>query len=490
MGKKKIIIALLAVMMIVATAGCSLIQVDPEKDLQKVVIEIGDEKVLKREFNSYLTYHKMVYELNGQALPEGDELELLKEDILNTISEIKVLKNKAIETQLEIDSEGLDEEAQTYLDSFIEGLGEEEYSSFLEENYMDADSFKEFFKSYLEDVRYANAAIESFNDDLNENKEEELSKVVLTIGGEEILKDEFYYNLSKMEFDYYVSMGSGLPADQESLEFIYDELLNKISESRIMYQEAVDKGINASQDEIDKEIENLEAYFSTYFDEEALEGFLSEYYLSVDDYNRLLKDEAVRIVYIEKLQKQMETGVTVTSEEISEYYEENKSSYDTSSVSAKHILTESESYAKEMMDSIDDAKGFEEVFEKAQDDENIKEASDLGEFTYNQMVTEFAEAAFALGVGEVSSEPVQSQYGYHIIYVYDKSEADLPTLADKTDEIRQILVAGKVSEEYETVKSAAIEKTDIIKEEIKDPFLAYLEELKDEYKVKTYPSRL
>jgi foldase protein PrsA len=106
------------------------------------------------------------------------------------------------------------------------------------------------------------------------------------------------------------------------------------------------------------------------------------------------------------------------------------------------------------------------------------------------MVTEFAEAAFALGVGEVSSEPVQSQYGYHIIYVYDKSEADLPTLADKTDEIRQILVAGKVSEEYETVKSAAIEKTDISKEEIKDPFLAYLEELKDEYKVKTYPSRL
>jgi foldase protein PrsA len=487
---KKIIVVLLAALMILATAGCGLIQVDPEKDMERVVIELKDEEILKREFNSYLTYHKMVYELNSYTLPEGDDLDLLKEDILNTISEIKVLKNKALELELEIDSEGLDDEIGNYLDSFLETMGEDRYSSFLAENHMDEESFEEFFRSYLEDIRYANAAIENFNSELNENKEEELSKVVMTLDGEEILKDEFYYHLSKLEFDYYVSMGSGLPSDQESLTFIYDELLSKISESRVMYKQALDEGVEVTEDEIDKEVENLESYFATYFDQEALEGFLSDYYLSLDDYNRLLEEEAARIVHIEKLQKKLETGVTVTSDEISKYYEDKKSSYDTSSISAKHILTESESYARELMDSISDAASFEEAFEKAQDDENVREASDLGEFTHNQMVTEFADAAFALGKGEVIQEPVQSQYGYHIIYVYDKNEAEIPTLEDKTDEIRQILIAGKVTDEYMSLKDQAMEDADISKEEVKDPFLTYLEELKEEYKVKTYPSRL
>jgi len=257
-----------------------------------------------------------------------------------------------------------------------------------------------------------------------------------------------------------------------------------------MYKQALDEGVEVTEDEIDKEVENLESYFATYFDQEALEGFLSDYYLSLDDYNRLLEEEAARIVHIEKLQKKLETGVTVTSDEISKYYEDKKSSYDTSSISAKHILTESESYARELMDSISDAASFEEAFEKAQDDENVREASDLGEFTHNQMVTEFADAAFALGKGEVIQEPVQSQYGYHIIYVYDKNEAEIPTLEDKTDEIRQILIAGKVTDEYMSLKDQAMEDADISKEEVKDPFLTYLEELKEEYKVKTYPSRL
>jgi foldase protein PrsA len=480
----------LAVMLLWTTAGCNLIQVDTEKDMERVVIKMGDEEILKKEFNKYLTYNTLIYEVNGYALPEGDSLKTLKEDLLDTMVEIRLLRDQAEKSNLDVTLDDLQEEVDNMLTTFKTELGEDKYDRILTDNHMTREEFETFFRQYMEDVRYANAAIGDFTTQLRSNAKEELDKVIMKVNGEDILKSEFYYRLSMMEFDYYMGTGSGLPSDEESLEFIYEELRNDLAESRLMALKATEAGIQAETTEIEDKAKSLKANFTTYFNNETLGTYLADYYLTVPIFDELLLKDAQRAVLIEKYQKSLETGTTVTSDEIKEYYDKNKSNYDADTVSAKHILVEDEAYANELMTSITDSASFETVFARVQNDDKVKEAADLGAFKFGQMVKEFAGAAFAMAPGQVSSKPVKTEFGYHILYVYDKHTAVIPTLEEKTEEIRTGLVKSKALEKYTDEASATLEKADISKEDIKEPFEVYLDELLEEYGVITYPSRV
>lgn len=491
MNKRAKGLIILIILMLLATgAGCNMIQVDVDKDMERVVIEMGDEEIIKRDFNSYLTYHTLVYAVNGYSLPEGETLDIMKEDILQSMVEIRVLRKQAEELSLEVDLETMEEEVADFLDSLKTGLGEDKYLRLLSDNNMTQEEFESFFMQYNEDVRYANAAMAAFTENLMADSQQELEKILMTVNGESILKEELYYQLSLMEFDYYLSTGSGLPSDEDSLAYIYEEILDEILENRLIPALALEEGLNATDEEVEAEAISMKANLNTYFDEESLGTYLADYYLTSTRFEELLLEDARREVLVEKYKKSLEKGLTVTSEEIQEYYENNKENYDTDTVSAKHILTESEEYANELLDTITDAASFETAFALAQDDEQVKEAADLGAFSYGQMVTEFSDAAFSLEVGEVSPSPVESQFGYHIIYVYDRHDAQIPTLEEKTDEIRAGLITSKALDLYTENAAAALEEAQVDKEEIKEPFQVYLDDLYELYQVNTYPSRL
>ncbi|QSX07435.1 SurA N-terminal domain-containing protein [Alkalibacter rhizosphaerae] len=490
MNRKRYLTLLLIIAFLVTVAGCSLIQVDTEKDMERIVVEMGDEEIAKKEYNKYLTYHTLIYEVNGYTMPEGDSLKTMKEDLLDTMVEINILRKQAEELDLEVDLEGLSEEADELLTTFLEGLGEDKYLRILEDNYMTREEFESFFRKYMEDVKYANAAIANFTETLREDASAELDKVIMTVDGQTIKKEELYYQLSMVEFEYYLGTGSGLPGDSESLGFIYEEIQNKIAETRLMAAAAEKEGMTASDEEIEEMSKEMKANFSTYFNEETLETYLADYYLTTATYDAMLEEDAKRAVLIEKYQKSLETGLTVTSDEIKEYYDEHKSSYDTDTVSAKHILTESEDHANALLETITDVASFETAFELAKEDEEVKEAADLGAFSFGQMVTEFSAQAFAMDPGEVSTVPVKTEFGYHIIYVYDQHTAEIPTLEEKTSEIREGLVAAKAMELYTEKMTKAKEEAEIEKEEIQDPFEVHMDQLLEQYKVTTYPSRL
>ncbi|MCT8971472.1 peptidylprolyl isomerase [Microbaculum marinisediminis] len=110
-------------------------------------------------------------------------------------------------------------------------------------------------------------------------------------------------------------------------------------------------------------------------------------------------------------------------------------------VRARHILVETEDEAKEIKAEIDAGKDFAEIAaEKSKDPGSGAEGGDLGWFTKEQMVPEFAEAAFALGIGDVS-EPVKSDFGWHIIKVEEKR--DKPGFDEVEDQLYEMLVRQK-----------------------------------------------
>ena len=108
--------------------------------------------------------------------------------------------------------------------------------------------------------------------------------------------------------------------------------------------------------------------------------------------------------------------VNVTEEEAKAYYEANKHNYQKgATVSAKHILTDSEEKCKEILAFKDAAKEFSSC-------PSSQRGGDLGQFGKGQMVKEFEDAAFAANIGEVVG-PVKTQFGYHLIKVEKKNEA-------------------------------------------------------------------
>jgi peptidyl-prolyl cis-trans isomerase C len=91
-----------------------------------------------------------------------------------------------------------------------------------------------------------------------------------------------------------------------------------------------------------------------------------------------------------------------------------------SQVAAKHILVSTEQEAKDLLTKIrNEETTFEDAARKFSKCPSKMNEGDLGFFGKNMMVKEFETAAFALNVGEIS-EPVKTQFGWHLIKVYDK----------------------------------------------------------------------
>lgn len=108
-------------------------------------------------------------------------------------------------------------------------------------------------------------------------------------------------------------------------------------------------------------------------------------------------------------------------------------------VHARHILVEDEAKAKDAAERIKKGEDFAKVAgELSKDPGSGKEGGDLGWFTKERMVPEFAEAAFKLEKGQVSA-PVKSQFGWHVIKLEDKRTKPLPKFEEVKPQIDQYL---------------------------------------------------
>ena len=130
-------------------------------------------------------------------------------------------------------------------------------------------------------------------------------------------------------------------------------------------------------------------------------------------------------------------------------------------VHARHILVESEDEAKAVREELDKGANFADLAKsKSKDPSAAAEGGDLGFFTKDQMVPEFAEAAFKLDKGQIS-EPVKSPFGWHIIQVEEKRTRPLPDYEQVKPQIEQF-VARKAQSEYlaKLREGAKIERLD------------------------------
>lgn len=91
----------------------------------------------------------------------------------------------------------------------------------------------------------------------------------------------------------------------------------------------------------------------------------------------------------------------------------------TTEIRASHILVNSEQEAKDLYEEIKNGKSFAEIAEEKSLCPSGQNGGDLGFFSKGMMVKPFEDAAFSLDIGEIS-QPVQTQFGWHLIQLTGK----------------------------------------------------------------------
>ncbi|WP_159712664.1 peptidylprolyl isomerase [Geminicoccus flavidas] len=216
--------------------------------------------------------------------------------------------------------------------------------------------------------------------------------VVARVNGEEIRRSDVQRFQESLPEQY-----RSMP-----LEMVFDPLLNRVIDTRLLAEKAEADGI-AAEPAVQAKVQ------------EAQQG--------------ILRDELLRrAVDAATAPEQLQAAFDAAKGEDGFALEE---------VRAAHILVETPEAAKEIIARLDKGEAFAEVAKSmSKDPGSAQQGGELGWFTRDKMVPEFSAAAFAMEPGSYSKEPVQSQFGYHVILLEEKRTRE-PSLEEMREELFQ-----------------------------------------------------
>ena len=241
----------------------------------------------------------------------------------------------------------------------------------------------------------------------------------------------------------------------------------------LLVQYGKDNNLLMTDEEAQKKLdEQIQALIKVAGSKEAYEKEItSSYGMTVEEYEAFLKEIVIASDVNDKLREEVSKDITVSDEEISEYYEKNKASKYTTKAGADtyNILLDSEQKAKEVRAQIKNLDDFKKQADTYNTDSTKGKGGYLGwvEYENSGMVEEFDAAFKKLKNGEIS-QPVKSKFGWHLITVANvQGEEKVKTLEEVKKEVSEAIKSEKVTEAYNKK----------------------IEELKKEYNVKTYTDR-
>lgn len=232
-------------------------------------------------------------------------------------------------------------------------------------------------------------------------------KILATVAGEPITESEFQKYLEK------------LPREQQayaSNPYFRKQVLDQIINTRLMTRLAEEE-----------KLEETEEFKETM---------------------KSIRGDILAQLAIEKIVN----AVSVSDQEAENYFNANAARFGKpETVAARHILVDTEEKCQEILAEIKAGSiSFEDAAMKYSTCPSKSKGGDLGEFGHGQMVAEFDTAAFQAEIDTVT-DPVKTQFGYHLIKVYAKNEAKTPEFSEVADSVKANLLNEK--------KNTAIQST-------------------------------
>ena len=250
--------------------------------------------------------------------------------------------------------------------------------------------------------------------------------VVAEVNGQPITQ-ELFDQLYGIQRNYVVASGGEEVLEEEYMEGITNgeqlrtQVLNQILQTEMFVQEAKKEGVEVNVEEVTAEVEEAIASMGG-------EETLAEIGISKDTYLKT----AIDAKYTDGLIEKKLESFKVDEKDVEKYYEEHK--IEVEQVVASHILVETEDEAKAVIERLNNGEDFAALAtEVSLDTGSAQFGGDVGAFARGKMVPEFETAAFEAEVGVVT-DPVKTDYGYHIIKVTEKKD-DLDSVRADIEEI-------------------------------------------------------
>jgi peptidyl-prolyl cis-trans isomerase C len=124
-------------------------------------------------------------------------------------------------------------------------------------------------------------------------------------------------------------------------------------------------------------------------------------------------------------------------------------------VHAQHILVKTEDEAKSVIAELDKGGDFGELAKKYSTDPSARSGGDLGYFGHDDMVKEFADAAFALSPGQYSKTPVKTEFGWHVIKIEDRRAGKPPSFEEAREQLSRDLAHEIIDAKLQNLRGAA-----------------------------------
>ncbi len=251
------------------------------------------------------------------------------------------------------------------------------------------------------------------------------------VNGVKITQAEYQerYNLLQASYKMQEEAYSGTVVDEipaEVLKELETRAFDDIVYQKLLIAEAENRNIKVSDEELEQAIND--------FKETQMQGnadnfseFLQQTGLDEEKFRFEMKMELL----ISKLQEEVTADVSVSEEEVRTYYEENQSIYtQAAGIQIYHILVDSEELALEVMDKLNAGADFSQLAEEYSTCSSASQGGDLGIVNETtSFVPEFLTAALKLEPGQVTQEPVKTEFGYHIIKAGDRQEESIQDFA-------------------------------------------------------------
>ncbi len=291
-----------------------------------------------------------------------------------------------------------------------------------------------------------------------------LPKIVATVEGTDITRSELEQTLNAFMAQR-GREGGAVPEAQKPA--LYKMVLDDLIVDRLISKRSVD--VKITDADVDKELEGVRKNFPSE------EEFNTQLTKSGQTLDRLRENIRTNLRQRRWVDDQLKGKDEVSDAEAEDFYKKNTDQFKSpEKVRASHILVavpmdaapevvaEKEKIAKSLLERVKKGEDFAKLAAEKSEDPSAKQNSgDLDFFSKEQMVPEFADAAFKMKQDEVSAEPVRSQFGYHLIKMTGRKDAETMTLEAAKPQLMGYLKNQKKQQEIEKVVKDMRAKADV-----------------------------
>ena len=229
-------------------------------------------------------------------------------------------------------------------------------------------------------------------------------------------------NKEKISLETMIHAMNELPPEIQSQPFMsyYEELLERVIDIKLIAQEG--KKINLEEEP------SVKAAIDFVTEKVLMQAFLSKYV------QKNISEESVKASYNNYIADE------ISREEIK----------------ASHILLDTQNEAVEVIKMLNNGDDFAEVAKNKSTGPSGPSGGDLGWFKRGQMVPPFENAAFSLGKNEISQKPIRTQFGWHVIKVFEKRIPQAPSYENMKNNLIQDLERKIVSKKIQDLRNNAL----------------------------------